>query len=71
MHARNQTGQCRVLKYSIKAYKNVRQKCEPFVITTLQTSATLQKKKTAIKAVITARTPDYLLNNSCTDANNT
>ena len=56
MHARNQTGQCRVLKYSIKAYKNVRQKCEPFVITTLQKSATL--KKSAIKAVITDRTPD-------------
>lgn len=70
MHARNQTGQCRVLKYSIKAYKNVRQKCEPFIITTLQKSATL-KKKSEIKAVITARTPDYLLNNSCTDANNT
>ena len=29
------------------------------------------KKKSEIKAVITARTPDYLLNNSCTDANNT
>jgi hypothetical protein len=38
VHARNQTGQCKVLKYCIKAYKNVRQKCEPFVIIILQKS---------------------------------